>query len=222
MYIDRQTDTQSQQIIYQTINQCSICSEIYPLNVKLNVLLSTTSNFLVCFPHNTFYVHNALFGDAANKERTEGSVSSTAHCSSLSTEQHPCPVWTAEQQNREKDLKLLSYLINDWWRVCWNIPSHNEFKLGWKTWEGRNYDWAQCLPILCVCVFIHKLTSGRALFLGHRHSSMCQLMQLSARRVFTSRITNWREVLQLKGKIKTSSACLNYMTCCWKMQDAPK
>lgn len=39
--------------------------------MKLNVLLSTPSDFLMCFPHNAFDVHNALFGDAGNKERTE-------------------------------------------------------------------------------------------------------------------------------------------------------
>lgn len=36
--------------------------------MQLNLLLSTTSDFLMCFPHNAFYIHNALFVDAVNKD----------------------------------------------------------------------------------------------------------------------------------------------------------
>lgn len=82
--------------------------------MKLNILLSTTSDFLIRFPHNAFYVHNALFGDAGNKERAEGSVSSIARCSTSHwAPGHSSTVWTAEQQNRAKDLESLLELITE-------------------------------------------------------------------------------------------------------------
>lgn len=148
MYVDRH----SQQIIYQTINQRSICSKIYPLNVKLNVLLSTTSNFLMCFPHNAFYVHNALFGDAGNKERTEGSVSSTA---TAAPQHHSCTVWTAEQQNRLKDLKLLLHLITDWWRNLLKYLQPQWIQTGMEDLRGKELWLSSVLAhSLCVCLYI--------------------------------------------------------------------
>lgn len=47
--------------------------------MQLNVLLSTTSDFLMCFPHNTFYIHNALFVDAVNKDRKLTKFHCTLH-----------------------------------------------------------------------------------------------------------------------------------------------
>lgn len=54
--------------------------------MKLNILLSTTSNLLICLPHNAFYIHDALFVDAVNKDKIGGLLNYIAHCTRLTTE----------------------------------------------------------------------------------------------------------------------------------------
>lgn len=54
--------------------------------MKLNILLSTTSNLLICLPHNTFYIHDALFVNAVNKDKIGGLLNHIAHCTRLATE----------------------------------------------------------------------------------------------------------------------------------------
>lgn len=41
----------------------------YLLDMQLNILLGTASNFLIDFPHNTFYVNNTFFVDAVKRKK---------------------------------------------------------------------------------------------------------------------------------------------------------
>lgn len=79
----------------------------------------------MCFPHNAFYIHNALFVDAVNKDTIGGLLNFIAHCTRLSTEHYDVHVLYGlmEQQNRVKDLgKVTYYIYNNWALLKYSQP----------------------------------------------------------------------------------------------------
>lgn len=63
--------------------------------MQLNILLSTTSDFLMCFPHNAFYIHNALFVDAVNKDSSLTKFHCILHQIQYLALARICILWTA-------------------------------------------------------------------------------------------------------------------------------